>query len=292
MFRRCAWNEIGSRGRKTKRWTWKKNRKNPVHRGVQAQPIQRKTEFQPAKRIGEKRHLLAFQTTHLSQPTAWRKNEEPAAELVGAEQNSSPAPSAYSSGNSWSSPKTDDVSSPEAIVMPDIISVTPVQESVPVEVPATVSAPAPVPAAPAEVSAPSNNSWMSVAPSPWDAEVAKASKLAATWDTAVAVATEPTPTATVIHETVPDPTPEQVAAALPAEAVEEIREEAAHVVEQAAPVVPQRRRHKWLRFPGRMWMIMVAKVLARMDPSVFQAMTKELMKPVIESIVREELNKK
>jgi CheY-like chemotaxis protein len=221
------------------------------------------------------------------------EEEEPAAELVGAEQNSSPAPSAYSSGNSWSSPKTDNVSSPEAIVMPDIISVTPVQESVPVEAPAAVSAPAPVPTAPAEVSAPSNNSWMSVAPSPWDAEVAKANKLAATWDTAVAVATEPTPTATVTHETVPDPTPEQVAAALPAEAVEEIREEAAQVVEQAAPVVPEAAAApKVAAAPELNVDDLVAKVLAKMDPSVFQAMTKELMKPVIESIVREELNKK
>jgi len=37
---------------------------------------------------------------------------------------------------------------------------------------------------------------------------------------------------------------------------------------------------------------MVAKVLAKMDPSVLQAMTRELLKPVIESIVREQLNKK
>jgi len=37
---------------------------------------------------------------------------------------------------------------------------------------------------------------------------------------------------------------------------------------------------------------MVAKVLAKMDPSVLQAMTRELLKPVIETIVREELNKK
>jgi hypothetical protein len=37
---------------------------------------------------------------------------------------------------------------------------------------------------------------------------------------------------------------------------------------------------------------MVAKVLAKMDPSVLQAMTKELLKPVIETLVREELNKK
>jgi CheY-like chemotaxis protein len=218
--------------------------------------------------------------------------EEPAAELVGAEQNSSPAPSAYSSGNSWSSPKTS-VPSPEAIVMPDIISVTPAQESVPVEKSIPVSAPDPMPAVPVEVAAPSTNSWMSVAPSPWDAEVAKASKLAATWDTSVAVATEPTPvSAAATHlapDLAPDPTPEQVAAALPAAAVEEIREEAAQVVEQAAPEAPQAPTPQ---APEPNVDDMVAKVLSRMDPSVLQAMTKELLKPVIESIVREELNKK
>ncbi|MBS1841737.1 MAG: response regulator [Acidobacteria bacterium] len=222
---------------------------------------------------------------------------ESAAELVGAEQNASPAPSAYASGNSWSSPASGSVPSPEAIVMPDIISVTQVQASVPVEAPASAAAEPPAPPAPVEVAAPANNSWMSVAPSPWDAEVAKASKLAATWDTAVAVATEPTPvsatTTTSVADIAPDPTPEQVAAALPASAVEEIREEAAHVVEQAEPEVPQTAPSTHAPAASEPNLDeMVAKVLSRMDPSVLQAMTKELLKPVIESIVREELNKK
>jgi len=222
--------------------------------------------------------------------------EEPAAELVGAEQNSSVVPSAYSNGNSRSSPKS--VPSPEAIVMPDIISVTPVEESVPVEAPAPVSAPAPTSApAPAEVSAPANNSWMSVAPSPWDAEVAKANKLAATWDTAVALATEPTPVSAgsilAAPDVAPDPTPEQVAAALPTSAVEEIREEAAQLVEEATPEVSQAvPAAQATAAPEISVDEMVAKVLSKMDPSVLQAITKELLKPVIESIVREELNKK
>ncbi len=216
--------------------------------------------------------------------------DEPAAELVGAEKNSAPAPSAYSSDNSWSSPEPKDGNpSPESIVMPDIISVTPVQQNIPVEAPVVT----PPSAAPVEVPSAANNSWMSVAPNPWDAEVAKASKLAATWDTSVAVATEPI-TPAISHEAVPDPTPEQVAAALPAAAVEEIREEAAQIVEEAAPAAPQvvPAAQVNVAAPAANVDEMVAKVLSKMDPSVLQSLTRELLKPVIESIVRDELNKK
>jgi CheY-like chemotaxis protein len=225
------------------------------------------------------------------------KEDEPAAELVEAEQNSAPAPSAYSGDNSWSKETTDKGPSPESIVMPDNISVTSAQPMIPVEAPLALQLP-PASVAPVEVAAPANSSWMSVAPSPWDAEVAKASKLAATWDTAVAVATEPAAPATheVTHEAVPDPTPEQVAAALPAAAVEEIREEAAQVVEEATPailpVAPAVQAE--VAAPAAHVDVddLVAKVLAKMDPSVMQSLTKELLKPVIESIVRDELNKK
>ncbi|HTQ97041.1 MAG TPA: response regulator, partial [Candidatus Acidoferrum sp.] len=211
------------------------------------------------------------------------EEEEPAAELVGAEQNSIPAPSAYASGNSWSAPKpeaTQSLPAPDSIVMPDLISVTPVQENVPVVAPAP---PAPVVA---EVPPSTNGSWMSVPPSPWDAEVAKASKLVATWGNSVAVATEPA------SHSIPDPTPEQVAAALPSSAVEEIREEAAHVVEEAAPVAPAISQPAEVAAPAANVDDMVAKVLAKMDPAMLQSLTRELLKPVIESIVRDELNKK
>jgi hypothetical protein len=181
--------------------------------------------------------------------------------------------------------------------MPDIISVTSTQQTVPVEAPIAPPPPLPPPpVAPVEVSASANSSWMSVAPSPWDAEVAKASKLAATWDTSVAVATEaPVPAAPeAAQEVVPDPTPEQVAAALPTAAVEEIREEAAHIVEEAvpevSPAVPAAQAE--VAAPAANVDDMVAKVLSKLDPTVLQSLTKDLLKPVIESIVREELNKK
>jgi hypothetical protein len=168
--------------------------------------------------------------------------------------------------------------------MPDVISV---QETAPVSDLAPAAA--------------TNNAWMSVPPSPWDAEVAKASKLAATWDTSVAVATEAAPADPVVHELTRPAGPEPVdeiertanANSLPAAAEEVIREEAAHVVEESAPessYSPSVAEAPVIPAPSVDYM--VAKVLAKMDPSVLQAMTRELLKPVIESIVREELNKK
>ena len=237
--------------------------------------------------------------------------EEVPPELVTAEAASTDLPSAYAAEATWSvasgkveepevqhavEPKAEEhVPSPAAIAMPDLIAV---QESAPVPapMPARITEAEPAPAAPV------NNSWMSVPPSPWDAEVAKASKLAATWDTSVAVAAPPVP---VVQE---EPASERAFERAPAVEVEHtaspsylptateevIREEAAQVVEESAP--------ETLHTPPAVAEAvadaapsvddMVAKVLAKMDPSVLQAMTRELLKPVIETIVREELNKK
>ena len=142
---------------------------------------------------------------------------------------------------------------------------------------------------------------MSVPPSPWDMEVAKASKLASTWDTTVAVATEPPAASPAIHDALPPAVPEPEAEiehtalsdSLPSAAEEVIREEAAQVVEESAPeVTHQPSVSEAPVTPAPSVDDMVAKVLSKMDPSVLQAMTRELLKPVIESIVREELKKK
>lgn len=37
---------------------------------------------------------------------------------------------------------------------------------------------------------------------------------------------------------------------------------------------------------------LVAKVLARMSPEVLQAVTREILKPIVEAVVRDELEKK
>ncbi len=81
--------------------------------------------------------------------------------------------------------------------------------------------------------------------------------------------------------------------ALPAATVEAIRVEAARVAEasqeavagtqtaNAAPSTPQPSMDD-----------LVAKVMARMTPEALQAMTREILKPVVEAMVRDELNAK
>jgi CheY-like chemotaxis protein len=207
--------------------------------------------------------------------------EQPAAaELVTIEQSASISTSTYAAEDTWSAAVAKGVEEEARRVAE---TAAPEPALVATSMPNVVAAPEPAPAV-------SNSSWMSVAPSPWDAEVAKASRLAATWDTAVAVATEPVPL-------VSEPVPEPVSTSLPAAAEEVIREEAAQVVEEAAPEVPQAQvqlspEAPVAAVPEASVDDMVAKVLARIDPSVLQAMTKELLKPVIESIVRDELSKR
>jgi len=237
------------------------------------------------------------------------EEEPPAAEWVTAEQVlESAAPSPYAAEETWSTTVAKGVEeetkrvtetevvqpvpSPQAIAMPDIISM---QDTVP-ELIAPVDPV--IPSAPAVEA--NNSSWMSVAPSPWDAEVAKANKLAATWDTSVAVAPHNLSVAPVVPEV--EQEPETISTPLPAATEEAIREEAAQVVEEItheseepapqAEVSPERSIEEAPAVLAPSVDEMVAKVLAKMDPSVLQAMTRELLKPVIETIVREELNKK
>jgi CheY-like chemotaxis protein len=224
-----------------------------------------------------------------AKPAYITKEEETSApELVAAEQKSS---SAYPAEETWSAAVAKGVEEETRRVAE---MQTPEPALVASTVPETVAAQQPAPAN-------SNGSWMSVAPSPWDAEVAKASKLAATWDTSVAVAAEHPPVvADVVMHAAPETVVEHVPVSLPAATEEAIREEAAQVVEEsvyvAEPLVeetPQSQAEpEAVKAPELNMDDMVAKILSKMDPSVLQAMTKELLKPVIESIVRDELNKK
>ncbi|HEY1924198.1 MAG TPA: hypothetical protein VGG58_03030, partial [Candidatus Acidoferrum sp.] len=126
----------------------------------------------------------------------------------------------------------------------------------------------------------SASSWFSTPPSPWDAEMQKASKLASTWDTPVAppVAiethpSEPFPAASTAPDEIEVVSEAAVSAVTP-EAFETAREEASH----GATEVDMN--------------AVVEKVMARMSPDKLHELTRDLLKPVIEGIVREELNKK
>ena len=139
----------------------------------------------------------------------------------------------------------------------------------------------------------STTSWFSTPPpSPWDAEAQKATKLASTWDAPVTpVITQP-PAPEAAEEIVAETTevtssfatqvaPDEIEVVSCAavnsvipEAVETVREEAAHGVTEIDMDA------------------VVARVLERMSKDRLQEVARDLLKPVIESIVREELNKR
>jgi CheY-like chemotaxis protein len=175
---------------------------------------------------------------------------------------------------------------------------------VPSAIPA--SAPAQAEAAP-EPEKPAGSSWFSSVPSPWDAEVQKASRLASTWGAPApsepaaravpegyhAQAAMQDPSATV--DALPSVLSEEAKAraqeaALPAATVEAIREEAQLVAETAGQEAPAAETSAKIQEPSME--DLVAKVLARMSPDMLQAVTRDILKNVVESMVRDELNNK
>ncbi|HYL86499.1 MAG TPA: response regulator [Candidatus Angelobacter sp.] len=151
--------------------------------------------------------------------------------------------------------------------------------------------------------------WFSTASNPWDAEIKKASQLASTWDAPVqanapAASSNGTEKAT---ETLSEETKAVIEeAALSPAAVEAIREEAAQVAEHVAHATEQEtpgdthfyahaESEEMPAAPAAATPSMdelVAKVLAKMSPEVLQAVTREILKPVVEAMVKEELKTK
>jgi CheY-like chemotaxis protein len=147
----------------------------------------------------------------------------------------------------------------------------------------------------------SKESWFSVPSNPWSAEMEKANRLASAWDAAVPVAAPPASSngaekaAGAVSETTQKAIEE---AALPAAAVEAVREEAATVAEGARLTAEEQATSE--SFYARQEAAasknnmddLVAKVLARMSPEVLQAVTREILKPVVEAMVKEEMKLK
>lgn len=146
--------------------------------------------------------------------------------------------------------------------------------------------------------------WFSTPPSSWDAEIKKASQLASTWDAPVTASRNGTEkTAAPLSEETKAVIEE---AALPPAAVEAIREEAAQVAEDAAQAAPPQAYEEASSYaheeivetptapaaPAPSMDDLVAKVLSKMSPDVLQAVTREILKPVVEAMVKEELNSK
>jgi hypothetical protein len=146
--------------------------------------------------------------------------------------------------------------------------------------------------------------------SPWDTEAQKASRLASTWDvpapSPAAPNTIPETVTSQVHDEVAKEDPAatvdvltpalseevktRVEAGLPAATVEAIREEAQHVAETAVQEAPAVDTSS--KAPEPSMEDMVAKVLSKMSPDMLQAVTRDILKNVVESMVRDEMNAK
>jgi hypothetical protein len=163
------------------------------------------------------------------------------------------------------------------------------------------------------------DSWFSVSSSPWEGEIQKANQLASTWDApATTTPKNGTEKAAEVSQETKDVIDE---AALPTATVEAIREEAAQVAEDATFILetPESASSEGGSFyareeegvveptslpqagtqaaapeatPAPNMDDLVAKVLAKMNPEVLQAVTREILKPVVEAMVKEELKSK
>jgi CheY-like chemotaxis protein len=153
------------------------------------------------------------------------------------------------------------------------------------------------------------NSWFSSAPSAWDSEIQKANRLVSAWDSGAAApasadsedgaeaVARPAGEPLVANESVQAVIEE---AALPAAAVEAIREEAAQVAEDVAQSQAQPAFGGTVAdAPARASEAatpsiddLVAKVLANLSPDVLQAVTREILKPVVAAMVKEEMKSK
>jgi CheY-like chemotaxis protein len=116
--------------------------------------------------------------------------------------------------------------------------------------------------------------WFSTAPSPWEAEVQKATRLAATWDAPVAAA-----------PSISEPAP-------PVSAPEEIEVVSGAVASAVIPAAVETAREEAHSSSDIDMDSVVEKVMARMSPEKLHELTRDLLRPVIEGIVRDELNKK
>jgi CheY-like chemotaxis protein len=144
------------------------------------------------------------------------------------------------------------------------------------------------------------SSWFSTPPNPWEAEAQKASHLASTWDATVAgeagtrrdVSPEPASASDKIEAV----SGNGVSSGFPTKAMETVCEEASQAVEHAqndadgaatpadaGQVVHDAVAHLDMD-------ALVAKVLARLSPGLLHDATRELLKPVVEAVIREELN--
>jgi len=215
--------------------------------------------------------------------------------------------------DSWaaaSSPSTQQKSSAETATAVEEVAQVQVKEQPKATPEAVVAGAHEVKAAAPQVTA-GKDSWFSVPSNPWNAEIEKANKLASAWDAAAPVAAPPVSSNGTEKgtEAVSEETQKVIEqAALPAAAVEAIREEAAQVAEHATHAAEQQNADGTSFYapealvetpvaapapaPSPSMDDLVARVLAKMSPDVLQAVTREILKPVVEAMVKEEMKSK
>jgi CheY-like chemotaxis protein len=265
----------------------------------------RKTAFESWEPAEEKPELVEAApaaNSFVTETPAAPASIPEAAPVTGA-VSSTPFPA-----DSWagSTPAAQEKSSTKTVTAVEEVARVAEQES---------PAPQPVVASTPEISKPepetksSKEPWFSVPANPWDAEIEKANRLASAWDAATPVAA--TPGGSNGTEKRAEPVSEETQkvieqAALPVEAVEAIREEAAQVAEDATQVVEQQNADGSSFYAPEALVEapaaeptakpnmddLVAKVLAGLSPEVLQAVTREILKPVVEAMVKEEMKSK
>jgi hypothetical protein len=173
------------------------------------------------------------------------------------------------------------------------------------------------------------SNWYSVPPSPWDVEAKKVSQLAATWDAPATKVTEETQEipvykeAAAVEEVSASETVSEVSSPV-TEAVQDVaHEDAAPAHETAATgsnfVLPAEQESQIENSPetvssnfteideprvetaepitatrpqANQMDELVARVLQRMNPDVLQKVTQEILRPIIEALVKDELESK
>jgi len=178
--------------------------------------------------------------------------------------------------------------------------------------------------APAAEPTPALNSWMAGALSPWEAELQRANDLSSTWDNATIapaeLAEETSATEAFLNSGLMATAHEHVVEAIEEAKAEQtmdaapVEEAPAEVESLYTPEVPAA-EESLLSFAAEPEPAiadvpavaplaatpssaeanmdeLVAKVLAKMNPEVLQAVTREILKPVVEALVKDELSKK
>jgi CheY-like chemotaxis protein len=232
--------------------------------------------------------------------------EAPASAPVIVPEATTQVPTSPFAADSWALPvstASQEKSSVETVTAVEEVAHTPSQVQAPAET-AVASTPEIVETKPEKKEG--KDSWFSVPANPWDAEIEKANRLASAWD--APAAPPPSNGTEKATEAVSEETQKVIEeAALPAAAVEAIREEAAHVAEDATThgveqfnadgtsyYAPETLVETPAAAPaaGPSMDELVAKVLAKMSPEVLQAVTREILKPVVEAMVKEEMKSK